>query len=148
MTEATPGSTRIGNSERESAMNALDVHLSAGRLDSEEYGERVGRVSVARVAADLEPLFSDLPAPHPVIGSAPARVAPTAPATNLVKRKDDNHGRPALGGKLGETVVASSPIIAVILFFATNSFFDQSWLFFLLIPLAGAVVYGRGWRGE
>ena len=42
--------------------------------------------------------------------------------------------------------MAISPIIAVVLFFAIP--FDSAWVFFLLIPAAGAIVYGRNWRGE
>ncbi|MDT4961125.1 MAG: hypothetical protein QOF87_772, partial [Pseudonocardiales bacterium] len=44
---------RIGHAERESATRALDEHLSAGRLDPDEYADRVVQVSVARYFRDL-----------------------------------------------------------------------------------------------
>jgi hypothetical protein len=166
---AGPAPTRIGNAERQQAMDALDVHMSAGRLDPDEYGERVGQASVARTTADLEPLFVDLPAPHgtgpvtPVAAgsattrsaeSTPGWVPPLPPApvgrrygrrdARRVGRGDKHNGREPLGGRVGEVAVGASPFIALILFFATVGFFDQAWLFFLLIPLVGVVVYGRG----
>jgi hypothetical protein len=60
------GLLRIGDTERTSALDALGVHLSAGRLDLDEYGERSASVTVARTVRDLQALFTDLPAPHPV----------------------------------------------------------------------------------
>ena len=146
---------RIGTSEREAARQALITHLEAGRLDADEYAERAAQVSTARTAADLEPLFADLPAPRPPVGSgvaptttSPSRTPaaagsqPTAPGT---RRRDS---RPALGGRLGEVIVTASPVLAVILFFVLNNFVSAAWVVFLLIPLTGAIVYGRGWRGE
>lgn len=131
MTASRP--IRIGNDEREAAQKALDVHMTAGRLDPEEFGDRFARAGVAQTRADLDVLFTDLPEPHarPAAEmSRPATVSPP-PATSQ-----------ALGGRFGTTIVAASPFIALILFFVFHS-----WLFFLLIPLAGAIVYG-GERGR
>lgn len=55
---------RIGTLEREAACKALDAHLTAGRLDAEEYGERYAKASLARDYSELDALFVDLPAPH------------------------------------------------------------------------------------
>ena len=169
-----PLSPRIGTAERQQAMDALDVHLSAGRLDPDEYGERVGRASVARTAADLEPLFVDLPAPHAGLSMTPhpmaysdgsprstpaaspssaspssaspasASSAPAWPGpASAPARRDKRNGRAPLGGRSGEVAVAASPFVAAALFFTTVSVWDQAWLFWLLIPLVGAVVYGK-----
>ena len=62
-----PVPMRVGDTERNSALEALGEHLSAGRLDIEEYGERSAKVTVARTTADLTALFTDLPAPHPTL---------------------------------------------------------------------------------
>lgn len=68
---ATPGSGfRIGDAEREAAVNALGEHFAAGRLSREEYDERADRALAARTTADVTPLFTDLPAPHPHAPSA------------------------------------------------------------------------------
>jgi hypothetical protein len=141
-------SPRIGNAERQQAMDALDAHMSAGRLDPDEYGERAAMVSVARTAADLKPLFHDLPDPHPLVIPAfssapvPPDTYPSAPVGRRRDRDKHGHGEP-LGGRLGEVVVGLSPFIALVLFFATNAMnFGYAWLFFLMIPAAGIIVYG------
>lgn len=166
-TASGPAPTRIGNAERQQAMDALDVHMSAGRLDPDEYGERVGKASVARTTADLEPLFADLPTPHaagPVTptanGSAnaghggPAGSTGSTAATGWAptpgrmplpasggRGRQKHHGREPLGGRVGEVAVGLTPFIAVGLFFLTH--FAQSWLFLLLVPIVGVIVYGR-----
>ena len=61
---------RIGTTERERAAADLGEHLSAGRLTTEEFDERVQQAYAARTAAELTPLFRDLPELHP---AAPKR---------------------------------------------------------------------------
>ncbi|HJQ45212.1 MAG TPA: DUF1707 domain-containing protein [Amycolatopsis sp.] len=56
---------RIGDVDREQALGALGEHLSAGRLDVDEYGERSARVTAARTRGELTAIFTDLPQPHP-----------------------------------------------------------------------------------
>jgi hypothetical protein len=61
---------RIGDVERENALTALGEHFAAGRLSKEEFDERSSAAWSARTAADLAPLFSDLPSLTP---APPAR---------------------------------------------------------------------------
>ncbi|WP_424189496.1 DUF1707 SHOCT-like domain-containing protein [Actinokineospora sp. G85] len=75
---------RVGDAEREAALRALGEHMSAGRLEIEEYGERTARVTAARTRGELAALFDDLPPPRPFSVTAPApppprRVALPAP---------------------------------------------------------------------
>ena len=56
---------RIGDAERDRAADYLREHMSVGRLSQDEFDERISAALQARTAADLEPLFSDLPAPKP-----------------------------------------------------------------------------------
>jgi hypothetical protein len=56
---------RIGTAEREKAAAVLGEHFSAGRLDTDEFDQRVREAYLARTAGDLAPLFTDLPAPTP-----------------------------------------------------------------------------------
>ena len=65
--DRTAGQLRVGDAEREAAVAALGEHYAAGRLTLEEHDDRTTRAYAARVAADLWPLFSDLPqaAPQP-----------------------------------------------------------------------------------
>ncbi len=54
---------RIGDAERELAQTTLNDHYAAGRLDHDEYTERLDRIWAARTRAELDPVFSDLPGP-------------------------------------------------------------------------------------
>ena len=62
---------RIADSDRERAMADLAMHYADGRLDHEEYDERLDAIWTARTRADLAVLFSDLP--RPAVTSPPAR---------------------------------------------------------------------------
>jgi TM2 domain-containing membrane protein YozV len=69
-------SLRIGTAEREAAVRILSDHLSEGRLTLEEYEERMAVALEARTQADLKPLFTDLPPPHPAFMAAPPPMLP------------------------------------------------------------------------
>ena len=55
-----------------------------------------------------------------------------------------------LGGAIGATIMALVPFLALGLFFLFGFYgsFAWSWAFFLLIPIAGIIIYGPGaeWR--
>jgi len=119
---------RIGNAERDAAMRALDEHLSAGRLDLDEYGERYARATVARTQDELAALFTDLP-PLPQPQAAASR------PHRDVRRAGANYG---------VRLASVMPLIALVLFFATGA-----WLWFLLIPITAKLFFaghpGRGY---
>ncbi len=54
---------RIGDAEREQAQSRLSDHYAAGRLDHDEYSQRLDQVWAARTRAELDPVFGDLPGP-------------------------------------------------------------------------------------
>ena len=58
----------------------------------------------------------------------------------------EGSGNRALGGRVGATIMALTPFLAVALFFITgfNGSFAWSWLWFLLIPIMGIIIYGPG----
>jgi len=60
-----PVPQRIGDVERDRAAEYLREHMSVGRLTQQEFDDRLTAALQARTAADLEPLFADLPAPKP-----------------------------------------------------------------------------------
>ncbi len=53
--------TRLGDADRDRAAAELADHYATGRLDAEEHAERLDAIWTARVGADLEPIFADLP---------------------------------------------------------------------------------------
>lgn len=60
-----PVPQRIGDADRDRAAEYLREHLAVGRLTQDEFDERLGTALQARTAAELDPLFADLPAPKP-----------------------------------------------------------------------------------
>ena len=135
MSDPTPP-LRIGTAERTSAMKALDVHLEAGRLGVEEYGERSAKAAAATLASELTELFTDLPAPHPEIpGTAvlPATAQlPVVPPSGPVAQRGN-----AFLDVAAPRIMAVMPFVALALFFTVGG-----WWWFLLIPAAGALLYG------
>jgi hypothetical protein len=52
---------RIGDADRERAIEELREHILAGRLTPEEFEDRVGSAHAARTRADLDVVSADLP---------------------------------------------------------------------------------------
>ncbi|MEU7143138.1 DUF1707 domain-containing protein [Nocardia sp. NPDC046473] len=110
---------RIGTAEREAAMRRLSDHFAAGRLSVAEFDERSAVVAAALTRGDIAPVFADLPDPLVKAAAVPAKSAS------------------GFLSEWPERIMAVIPIIAVILFFTTGS-----WLWFLAIPLMGALLFG------
>lgn len=119
---------RIGDAEREHALELLGTHLGEGRLSVDEYGERSARVATAKTRGDLFALFADLPAPRPRFTQVDPLVPPPRPAARTGF---------ALDPRLGSVAVTAVALISVVLFFLTKTV-----LVFLLIP-AVALLIGR-----
>ena len=69
---------RLSDADRDRAAAALGDHYAEGRLDADEHAERLERVWAARTAADLRPVFRDLPSGGPARPARPARPVPWA----------------------------------------------------------------------
>lgn len=52
---------RAGHADRERAIDVLKAAFAEGRLDQDEYTERVGQVHASRTYGELEALTADLP---------------------------------------------------------------------------------------
>jgi hypothetical protein len=128
---------RIGNEERNAAIRALDEHLSAGRLDADEYADRMAAASMARTRDDLDPLFVDLPAPHPF---------PPAPSWGPAAAAS----YPAPGWAVPPRTPAPRPmavrivgaLLAVMLTVLAFAFALGGWILFLIIPLVSSFFGG------
>jgi hypothetical protein len=143
-----PSRLRIGDAERNSAMDALSEHLGKGRIDLDEFGTRSAQVTQARTVADLQALFTDLPLPHPTLPGPPAPVIATGgpsvarPAASPA-RPDDTR-TPAQRG--AAVLLAASGILSLLLFFVL-----KTWLVFLipaLIAVVTSALWGSDWRGR
>lgn len=121
---------RIGTADREKALGALSLHLSEGRLTVPEFDERSATIASATTRGELDTVFVDLPA------------TPTRPHTP--DRPQQSPAPAETGGGLDWRAVVMPLVIfgSLALFFLTD--FDNNWLFFLLIPLAGALLSASG----
>lgn len=140
-----PNSLRVSDAERNAAIDTLSQHLTAGRIDLDEYSTRSALINSARTVADLQAPFADLPGPRPVVSPAPPRPtlpAPSAPAGGYpaVPVQDAVPAVPSTAGqRVALAVAGSSGVIAVIAFFLLNPIWSHAWLVFLLIPVVYAV---------
>ncbi len=79
----TPGRVRASDAEREHAVQQPREHFKAGRLDPEEFNERMESALGARYRDELPPLRADLPSEgigagraHAGVGGRPAGPGP------------------------------------------------------------------------
>ena len=114
--------TRVGTAEREAAVALLAEHWRAGRLDPGEHERRVTLARQAVTRRDLDVLLADLP-PAGRAGESTGAVT-HAGGSGLLE-----------GGR--DRVMALAPFAALALFFLTGS-----WLWFLMVPVMGIVLYG------
>jgi len=155
---------RLSDAERDEAVGRLSQAQAEGRLTIEEFGERAAAARRAVTRGDLVPLFADLPVspapeqelplprttgtPVPPPPPPPAAYGAASPASAVSAPVDrrEGSGNRALGGRVGATIMALTPFLAVALFFITgfNGSFAWSWLWFLLIPIMGIIIYGPG----
>lgn len=115
---------RIGTAEREQALDLLSEHFAAGRLTVVEFDERSATVAGATTHGELDRVFADLP--------TPAVAAQATPRPTSTKPDGDHNWR--------RIVMSVIPLVALVLFFVVPV--DNSWLFFLMIPAAGAILFG------
>ena len=137
--EPDPNRLRIGDAERNSALEALGEHMSSGRLSMDEYGERSAKVTQARTIADLRELFDDLPPPHPELPDLPTIRPRAANPQRRPETAPARSGESTTSQRVAGAVLAVSGILSVVLFFWT-----KTWVVFLL-PALVAVISGAIW---
>lgn len=134
-----PSEQRIGDAERDAAVEALRDHHVAGRLTPEEFDERMSAALAARTRGNLEPLFADLPDDQP----ARAGLAKAKPAKEVAPAADG-------GNRYHRVVEVLSAIAwpaALIINFATG--WQWWWIIFIPIFLVPALVgEDRGHRAR
>ncbi|MEU0789662.1 DUF1707 domain-containing protein [Amycolatopsis sp. NPDC005961] len=144
MTEVPSPQLRISDQNRESALSALGEHMSAGRIDIDEYGERSARITAAKTRGELVEIFADLPAPHPRYDDAPQAVAAPGPASEA-QPAPRQPGAP-VGWSGGQRFVAAFlPLvwIATIALIATGVVHGT----LILVPI-GLSIFGRSMWGH
>jgi hypothetical protein len=77
-----PGQLRSSAADRERAADVLKAAFAEGRLDQDEYSERVGQVHASRTYAELAALTADLPVgPLGVLFPFAGTMLPAVPGT-------------------------------------------------------------------
>lgn len=114
---------RIGDAERNAAVDALGEHLSAGRLTMTEFSDRSAAASAATTSGELVQLFHDLPAPRP-LGYPSGR--PVQSAAGIPERRTHPNK------KIFYALAGAMPIICTLIFAISG--WDWWWVY-LLIPL-------------
>ena len=143
MSEPVP--QRIGDAERDRAAEYLREHMSVGRLTQEEFDERVTAALQARTAADLDPLFADLPAPKPGQDTAPTSSA-AGPSTSRRRNRPTLTPSPALMPMPSSRTATALTVASAIAWPAWILFcFAVSWDFWWLvfIPIVISSVAGQ-----
>ena len=87
---------RASDAERERIAETLREALAEGRLEMEEFDQRLEAAYKARTHGELEPLVRDLPAPGTLVPPSGASPAPVAAGSEL--RWADRIGKPATSG--------------------------------------------------
>ncbi|MDJ0395129.1 DUF1707 domain-containing protein [Rhodococcus sp. G-MC3] len=128
---------RIGTSEREQALSNLSQHLSDGRITLPEFDERSAVVTSATTRGELDAVFIDLPTPS--LAPTVSRPLDISKSSSPAPHSQDEPAADT-GWDWRKAVMGAVPIIALVLFFVVPV--DSSWLFFLLVPLAGALLFG------
>ncbi|BCY05566.1 DUF1707 domain-containing protein [Actinoplanes sp. L3-i22] len=124
---------RAGDSDRQRVADQLKSALDEGRLDLNEYDERVQRAYNARTYGDLDGLLDDLPGTVPV-QHAQVQQAHTPPVTPLASpvKKDQHTGWHTFGSALTAFLVCTV-IWAISSFSAGQAYYF--WPAWVLIPV-------------
>ena len=133
---------RIGDADRDRAIERLRTAMAEGRLTYEEFDERLGLALGAKFESDLEPLFVDLP---PL--DVPAPVTPvTNPGLNLgAGGYADRTPARRYGGPRHGFYGALWPMTMVLI---VASGFRLWWLFLLPFVLGPLLAGNRGPRSR
>lgn len=147
MTEQGQPPQRIGDAERDRAVELLREHMAAGRLTTEEFDERLGAALTARTSLDLDPLFTDLPGPRPDQGLATTSPYPTPPWSAGVTTPSPAGASapvPAAAERnplLTGLTAAIWPITILLIFILPDGWGNFWWLIF--IPVIISSVLGK-----
>jgi hypothetical protein len=144
---------RVSDAERQGAADRLRAAMGDGRLDLTEYDTRLGRAYSAVTYADLDQLFTDLPAhaAAPVVGAAPKPPAVSRPVPAV---RTGFAGLP-LALKILWTIWAGAVLINLTVWLLVslgNGEPDYFWPMWLAVPgvaltgVTAAITAGRSHR--
>lgn len=125
MTEAPH--IRMSDDEREAAIAALSEHYASGRLDKDEYDDRVEQAWAAKFHSDLDPLFGDLPRHDQPKAAAWHQQEPLTRHSS--HRRHDVHDR-AAGAPRPRGITTAFPVLAAAAVIGAAIALSMPWLLF------------------
>ena len=114
---------RIGDSERDEAIELLREHMSAGRITAEEFDERMSMALNARTQGDIALLFSDLP------GRVPGDLGYNAAPSPLPQTAAD-------GNTPAKRQQWNTPLVIIVTLLVLG-ILSHHWLFWMFLIGAG-----------
>lgn len=144
---STPKTVRMSDEERSSAIAALGIAFSEGRLDVTEYDARCRAVAESRFLDEIEPLFDDLPEGLRTQGTAANILAvrdnPKLPERRQVfsiaeieeARRSGQHTRLGILGLTSVGSISAGTVLTV--GFGAPVFFNLMWV----IPVVWLLLY-------
>ena len=136
---------RASDRDRDRTAELLREHHAVGRLDPEEFNERLDKAFAARTIGELDELLADLPAvdayPLPT-ESLPRRGRPSAglPADSVLGEVARDHGRLSPAWRAAWASWASVTLVCVVVWLLTGA--GYPWPLWVAGPW-GAVMAGR-----
>jgi uncharacterized protein DUF1707 len=132
---------RVSDAERAEVADLLGRHYSDGRLDKQEFDERVARAMSAKTRGDLDGLFDDLPEFDSVAGTAGRDHSdgPGGPGGLPGRTGSYGVGRRHRGGAHPVLIVAAAVILASLAWHGLAGIFFVPW--FAIFVLVAVVVY-------
>lgn len=136
MTPPGHGQLRSSHADRERAADVLKAAFAEGRLDQDEYTERVGQVHASHTYAELAALTADLPV-GPLGTLFPGSLFPGA----LVPAASAGPGSPAVPAEAAQAADRSRPVSQLAI---ASLFFGLATLLFPVLPvtLFPAIILG------
>ncbi len=137
---------RAGDSDRQRVADQLKSALDEGRLDLNEYDERVQRAYSARTYGDLEGLLDDLPGTVPVQHAQVQPHAPAPAAQPVGLKKDGHSGKHTFGSALTAFLICT--VIWAISSVSSGHayYFWPAWVLIPVVITAVGALTDRGRR--
>ncbi|MEB2596093.1 DUF1707 domain-containing protein [Corynebacterium amycolatum] len=127
---------RVGDRERNAAMERLGNHFADGYLDVDEFSKRAEAAAVAKTRSQLQTLFADLPAETSPESS---QGTPAKPQHQSVDQELQTLMKKGRQLNIVDSAAGIIVCVSIVLMFATN--IDNAWLGFIVA--AAVALIGR-----
>jgi uncharacterized protein DUF1707 len=141
---ASNPSVRASDADRDRTARLLREHHAVGRLDPEEFNERLDRAMEARTIDELDQLTADLPAidlyPLPAASLPRNRVVSSGLPASSIRRRSADHGqvwRSATGWTAAWGSWAVVMLVCLVLWTTSSNAWPLLW-----VGAAGVLVAG------